>query len=75
MPLSLLACGSGGMQINTASPSCRKLFNPRTQVSREHKCAATALHGAQLAGPDRCVQSCPAGACDRARFGDAESKL
>jgi hypothetical protein len=32
---------------------CRKPFNPRTQVIREHKCAATAFDGAQLAGTYR----------------------
>jgi hypothetical protein len=48
---------------------CRKPFDPRTQVIREHKCAATALHGAQLARPDRLVECRPTCATGGAGFG------
>ena len=49
---------------------CRKPFDPRTQVIREHKCAATAFDGAQLARLNRLIESGAAGARHSARLGD-----
>ena len=40
------------------------------QVFREHKCAATAFDGAQLARLNRLIECGPAGARHSARLGD-----
>jgi len=49
---------------------CRKPFNPRKQVIRAHKCAATTFDGAQLARLNRLIECGPAGARHSARLGD-----
>ena len=53
MPSAVIAGLAAGMLpirvLGDFHPDCRKPFDPRTQVIREHKCAATPLHGAQLA--------------------------
>jgi hypothetical protein len=66
---SALVCLLGRLHLNW-----RKPVDPCTQIIREHKRSATALHRAELARPDRLIERRPAGASHGACLGDGKGQ-